>query len=210
MSNVKDLTGMKFGRLTVVSRDESTVGSGKIKWNCVCDCGNTLSVLTHSLVSGNTKSCGCLQREIAGNLHRTHGETQKTRLYNIWSNMKERCYGINCKDYPDYGGRGIKLCDEWRCNYLSFKSWALKNGYDDSLSIDRIDVNGDYSPENCRWATVHMQANNKRNSRIIECCGQSHTLSEWAAITGVSVSTLFCRLNKMSAEEALKTNLGKI
>lgn len=209
MPNFQDLTGCRFGRLTVISRAENK--NGKVVWHCKCDCGNESDVYATCLKSGNTKSCGCYQRFRASTTGVIHGETQKTRLYNIWNNIKERCYGVNCKDYPDYGSRGISVCDEWRNNYLSFKQWAIENGYNDSMSIDRIDVNGDYEPSNCRWATNIVQANNKRNSRFVEFRGETHTLSEWSRIKHINVNTLYSRLTKgWGAEMALTKQVKKM
>lgn len=202
MPSFQDLTGQRFGKLLVVARANSK--NGRVVWKCKCDCGATVEVYAYSLKSGNTTSCGCFRRYRAATTGLVHGETQKTRLYSIWNNMKERCYGVNCKDYPDYGGRGIQVCDEWKQNYSIFKEWALQNGYNDMLSIDRINVDGNYEPSNCRWATSSMQANNKRTSRVIQFRGETHTLSEWSKILQINVVTLHSRLSRgWSIEEAL-------
>lgn len=145
----RDLAGQKFGRLTVISK----IGSrkGRVYWNCLFDCGNKVSVSTSNLRTGNTKSCGCYQKQKASKDHKKHG-MRNHRLYGIWVNMRSRCYNKNMNRYYTYGGRNITVCDEWlgEKGFQNFSSWALSNGYSDDLTIDRKDNDKGYSPDNCR------------------------------------------------------------
>lgn len=193
-----NLIGQKFGRLTVVSRAENDK-HGKTMWNCICDCGNTKEKPTGSreLLSGNTKSCGCLkvQKLNESKASSTHGMS-RSALYTIWRNMKSRCYNKSNCSYKDYGERGIVVCDEWKHSFSIFAEWAKRNGYSKGLSIDRINVNGNYEPSNCRFSTSKVQANNRRNNVIISLNGKNHTVSEWSEITGLSSYMIYQRLKK--------------
>lgn len=204
MARLIDLTGMRFGRLTVVSRSDNR---GKQPcWKCVCDCGTEKIVQGNSLRSGAIQSCGCLHREVTGSINRTHGYTG-TRLYMTWQNMRARCYRKSAKRYDDYGGRGITVCDEWRVSFEAFRDWALQSGYSDELTIDRIDVNGNYEPGNCRWISNNEQQFNRRNNRNITFNGKTQTISQWAKEYGLECKTLQGRLDKSgwSIEKALTT-----
>lgn len=188
---VADLTGQRFGRLVVkreVAPHITPSGSKHKKWECECDCGNVREVCEEHLRKGMTKSCGCSRKNLKGTGHPNykHG-LYKTRLYRIWQGMKRRCYCETSDDWLNYGGRGIKMCDEWKDDYSKFQKWAMKNGYDETAqkfccTIDRIDVNGNYTPTNCRWANASEQANNKRNNIRITYIGKTHTLKEWSDI----------------------------
>lgn len=156
---LKDLTGQKFGRLMVLQRAETT--NKRTKWLCLCNCGKEVIVEAYNLTKGHTQSCGCLQREAASKANSKHG-MHGTRLYRIWNCMHNRCYRKCYHAYKHYGGRGIAMCDEWKSDFQAFAKWALANGYADTLSIDRIDVDGNYSPDNCRWVSMEKQNKNKR------------------------------------------------
>ncbi len=203
MPKLIDLTGQKFGRLVVVERAEN-IGR-TTRWRCVCECGNYVIVRQPDLHSGRTQSCGCIHKMQLAERNRSHGLSY-TRLSSIWRAMKGRCYNPNSYAYHNYGGRGIKVCDEWKNDFVSFYNWAIANGYDEHLSIDRIDVNGDYEPANCRWADKSTQANNTRCNRKIEYDGKVQTVSQWSAETGIKSSTIRRRLSLgWTIEKTLKT-----
>lgn len=162
-----DMTGQRFGRLTVIDRAEND-RKNQACWRCRCDCGNVTVVAGARLRRGTTKSCGCYFQERRREKAKTHGGRHE-RLYGVWYNMRQRCENAKEKSYPYYGGRGIRVCDEWR-DYATFREWALANGYDPEAekgkcTIDRIDVNGNYEPTNCRWVSMAEQNSNKRRTK---------------------------------------------
>lgn len=162
----KDLSGKRFGRLLVVSRcDEKAAGHALYK--CRCNCGREVFVSGSNLVTGASQSCGCLRKELLNDIHVKHGESH-TRLYRVWSGMRERCNNPKNISYKFYGARGIRVCDEWNNSYETFRDWAESSGYDwnaprGACTIDRINVNGDYCADNCRWITMYEQNQNRRN-----------------------------------------------
>lgn len=202
----KDYTGARFGRLFVVEKVSNAGGSAL--YRCVCDCGTVAEVNGSNLVSGATRSCGCIRKEAAAKLKFSHGE-HGTRIYRCWRNMLERCENPKCNEYPHYGRRGISVCEEWHDPVLFFK-WAKESGYRDDLSIDRIDVNGDYCPDNCRWADNATQARNKTNNVKITFAGRTMILADWAQETGLSAKSITYRLRHgWSVEDALTKPASK-
>lgn len=208
-SNYNDLTGQKFERLTVIARAENSP-SGMTKWLCRCDCGAERIVFAKHLRSGATKSCGCFSADLVTKRNFKHGQTN-TRLFSIWQNMKDRCFNPNNDKYSYYGGRGITVCKEWVEDFMNFYNWAMSNGYEDRLTIDRIDNNKNYEPSNCRWATIICQANNKRSNRVVSYNGEDHTLAEWSRILKINSSTLGTRFHrdKKTSGEELFEKVGK-
>lgn len=205
MAKAINIAGQRFGRLTVIERVESP--KAQAQWRCVCDCGKETIVASQSLRCGHTRSCGCYGREVSAShtpSFYTHGES-RTRLYGIWKGMRSRCRSKNCKFFEYYGGRGIKVCQDWNESYVLFRDWALANGYQENLTIDRIDVNGNYCPENCRWVSMKVQMNNTRANRRITLNGESKTMAEWAESTGLSYETIRNRTIKgKPADEVLQ------
>lgn len=204
------LSGQRFGRLTAIEK-EYTNSHGEVVWKCQCDCGNIAHVTAHYLVSGHTKSCGCLVADRTREANVKHGLTH-SKLFYAHTNMMTRCYNPKYKYYYAYGGRGITVCDEWQGEngVKNFAEWAINNGYDPALTLDRIDVNGNYSPENCRWATMKQQQNNRTNNARFEYNGKVKTLAEWADELGVKYSRLqkmlYC--NGGSIEKAVEKLCG--
>lgn len=190
----------RFGRLVAIER-VGTDKLGNATWLCKCDCGNVKIVNTTCLRRGITRSCGCLAKEC----RYVHGK-KKTRLYHIWQNMKCRCYNPNNPAYSNYGGRGITICDEWRRNFTAFHDWAMSHGYRDDLSIDRIDNDGSYTPDNCHWATRTEQSQNRRKNHMIEMDGERKILAKWARQYNLNYDTVRSRLKRgWTPEKALKT-----
>lgn len=162
MSKLIDLSGQRFGRLTVIERKGTQCGHPT--WRCLCDCGEETIVASNHLRSGAVTSCGCFRQESITRKNTMHNGT-KTRLFRIWKGVLQRCFNKNNPAYMNYGGRGITTCQEWQHSFECFRDWALSNGYTDNLTIDRVNNDGNYCPENCRWATRAEQNRNKRNGK---------------------------------------------
>lgn len=178
---------MTFGELTVLEPD------GHGKWLCRCSCGNLRHIGSYALKNVR-KSCGCKKE-----YYRIKNNTRKRnpnykRLYTIWNNMNDRCYDVSSISYRRYGAKGVTVCDEWRRSFYEFQKWAIQNGYAKDLSIDRIDNSLGYSSDNCRWATLIEQANNKSSNKHIDLDGESHTIAEWSRISGTKQGTIYDRL----------------
>ncbi len=189
-----DLTNQKFGRWLVIS--EAPRKNGKRMWNCVCECGTHRVVRGTSLTSKGTLSCGCYTKEVVSKIAGKH-YGQGTRLYAVWDSMRQRCYNSNNSAYYNYGGRGIKVCKEWD-DFAVFREWALLNGYDEKAkknecTLDRINVNLSYSPDNCRWVSAKIQGINKRNTVYVTYKGITLSLSEWAEKLNIKYPTLWRR-----------------
>lgn len=214
MKKAHDLTGQRFGRLVVIKRVENNKRQ-EVQWLCQCDCGNTKVVCAAHLKKGNTFSCGCLKRERSVQQLKTHGLSY-TRIYGVWAGIKYRCYNANQKQYKNYGGRGITMCDEWKNDFKVFYDWAIAHGYDEKASkgectIDRIDVNGNYEPSNCRWVNNTTQQNNRRNNCYLTYNGETHTTAEWGKILNISVMALNHRIERgWTIERALTTPVRRI
>lgn len=199
MSTPVDLTGKRFGRLVVVEYSHSKDGAF---WRCQCDCGNKSIVRTALLNNGSAKSCGCGSREAAAanaavaRLRRKLPFENTSKLKDLYRNMIARCYDKRNKRYANYGGRGIRVCDEWLNNRRSFYQWVTDNGYAVGLQLDRIDVNGDYEASNCRFTGAITQMNNTTRNRFLEWHGARHTVAEWARLLGVSACALQHRVDR--------------
>ena len=202
MSREVDITGKVFGRLTAVRR--APVDGNR--WEFLCSCGNTTVVVKGSVTSGNTNSCGCLHSEDVRTRFSVHGEAQKTKEHITWQSMKSRCLQPKNKGYARYGGRGITICQEWIDSYERFLL-DMGRAPTPKHSLDRIDTNGNYEPDNCRWATPKEQANNKTTNRLLEFGGSTKSVAQWAEDSGISVSMLRDRLFnlKWSMEKAITT-----
>ena len=200
---MKDYIGHKFGILTVLSFSHKK--NNRHYYNVKCDCGNEKIVCLEDMRVGDTLSCGCLHKKQLGNMSRTHGES-KTRLYKIWTGIRKRCLNPSSSRFEYYGGRGIRICSDWN-DFTNFKSWSEENGYSDNLSIDRIDVNGNYTPENCRWADKTTQSNNTRTNHYLEYKGERRSMMDWCRKLDLSYYKIRSRINAYgwSVERAFET-----
>ena len=188
MGKKVDMIGRRFGRLLIISEDKRD-RQGIIYYKCRCDCGNEKIIKGTSIRAGITKSCGCYNRDIITK----NDPKYKTKLYSVYHSIKERCNNSKDKAFHNYGGRGIKISDEWN-TFEKFEEWAYQSGYQEGLWIDRIDNDKDYSSNNCRWATPKEQQNNKRNCLYITIGGITKTATEWADISGINRATIYRRV----------------
>jgi hypothetical protein len=184
---LNQIVGQRFGKLTVLERAEQNSKSGNAMWICQCDCSIVVTVIGSHLRSGHTTSCGCNRIS-----ERSMGHS-KDRLYRTWKGMHNRCYDPNHDRYKWYGGKGISICDDWH-DFMTFRTWALANGYTDDLTIDRIKADGNYCPENCKWVDMKVQANNRSNNRILQYNGKKYTAVQLAESYGMSPHTVYNRL----------------
>lgn len=184
-----NLTGQRFGKWIVLERANNDT-QGRARWLCCCDCGRKVIVNSSSLRSGKSKGCqSCQLRRI----NTRHGQWG-TRLYSVWQGIIKRCENPNATHYEHYGGRGIRVCSEWRKDFMIFREWALANGYEEGLTIDRIDNNGDYESNNCRFATRKEQRRNSRQNRLVRIGNETKLLCEWAEEAGIHQSVLRSRI----------------
>lgn len=199
-----DMMGVRFAKLVVIGPSKSK--NNQAMWECVCDCGKRFVASGASIRKGKTKSCGCYYRDSRVEVaHRSIAKTKHgdsfSRLYLVWADIKARCYNPNNISYKNYGAIGITMCNEWKTDYIKFKKWSLENGYDEvaargTCTIDRIDAEGNYTPDNCRWVDMGVQSNNRRNTPHIEINGETHTPAEWASISGLSRGLIYSRYRR--------------
>lgn len=201
-----DLTGKRFGKLIVLGRNNNYK---RVYWDCLCDCGTKKVVLGGHLKSGKTMSCGCVSKERIALLNKTHGDS-RSRLYSIWSGIKTRCLDKNSSCYHRYGGRGISICSDWAKNYESFKLWSINNGYNDNLTIDRINNNGDYEPLNCRWTSMREQANNTCNTIKISYMGNIYSAKQLAALLKINYKKFIYGFHKFDRDLEKAINYAKL
>lgn len=201
-----NIIGKQFGKLTVIKQVEHA--SKDLYYLCKCECGNEKIIRGSHLTSGKILSCGCWQKQRISETHKKHGMCN-TRLYEIYKGMLKRCYNTTSEAYKNYGARGIVICDEWKNDFKVFYDWATSNGYKDNLTIDRINNDGNYEPSNCRWVTKLIQSRNTRRNHYVTYNNETHCLSEWSEILGISYKKLLRRFNRdkhnWTVERAFKT-----
>ena len=213
-SRMKDITGRRYGRLVVIEFEYKY--KNQSFWLCQCDCGKLIVTRINALNMGRTTSCGCYKFEKASESAKArnfkHGLTSETNvecreLFHTWNNMRQRCSNSNRPDYRWYGGKRVKVCPEWSENFKSFYDWACENGWESGLTLDRIDPNGDYCPENCRWTTWQVQQNNTTRNHMVEYQGKSQSLADWCRELNLPYRTIRSRLNllKWDAIKAFET-----
>lgn len=202
-----DLTNKKFNKLTVLEYSHNL--GQKVMWKCRCECGNITFVSTTNLTCNRTKSCGCYKLEEFSKRFTKHNQ-RHTKLYEIWKGIKGRCLNPKHISFHNYGGRGITICDEWKKDFVSFYNWSMQNGYDENLSIDRINNNGNYEPSNCRWVDRKVQANNTRSNHFFTYNNKTKTITQWCEFFNISKGTFYSRLKRgWSIEKALTTPTKK-
>ncbi len=216
MGKFIDLTGHRYGRFTVVELVEPHITpKGKIRtqWKCLCDCGAERIVATCNLRNGTSRSCGCLSRELARKRLTKHG-LAGTKIYYVWQKMCQGCFSPNSREYKYYGARGITVCDEWCNNFQAFYDWAIESGYKEEISpnginkwtIERIDNDGNFEPDNCCWATMEAQANNKQTNHLVTFQGKTQTISRIAKQQNINPQLIYDRLKKdWEPEKAITT-----
>lgn len=208
MANRIDMTNKRFGRLVVIKPDKKN-RHGDLYWLCKCDCGNIKSINGTKLRNGWTRSCGCLQKDWASEKFSSH-KMSDSSLYRIWENMKTRCYNPKSNRFYRYGGRGIKVCDEW-LDFNNFVEWALSNGYEEGLSIERKNINQNYEPNNCCWIPLKNQTQNRSNTVWITYQNQTMCMAEFSRIMKVSVNVIRNRIKKgMTGDQMAKEFLNVI
>ena len=200
MSN-HDIVGLKFGALTVIERDYSYVSNKHTKWICKCECGNVKSIFRNSLISGACKSCGCQANKGTKGINKTHGLSQ-SRIFKEWAGMKSRCRP-NSKNAKTYYKRGITVCDEWKSDFMSFYNWAMQSGYSDNLSLDRIDNDKGYYPENCQWIDIKLQQSHKTNTLYVKFKGELWCLHTLCRKIDFPYQTALRRYNRMMKKSGI-------
>ncbi|HGO1685087.1 TPA: hypothetical protein ACK0FJ_002175 [Staphylococcus aureus] len=194
--------GDKYNRLTALKEVD------KRKWLFQCTCGNKKIISKYDVQKGHTQSCGCLHKENVSKAKKNHGDTD-SRLYYIWENMRKRCYKPNSDRYKNYGARGITICDEWKNDYSNFYKWSYNNGYNDNLTIERIDINGNYEPKNCTWITIEEQAKNRSSSKWVYLDGIKYSPHELENIYKIPIKTIYARIARGDKGYAVVRPLGK-
>lgn len=209
--NFKDLTGQKFNMLTVIEPHHihnPHKGDRYLYWVVKCDCGNEVIKASKSITTGYSKSCGCLQRKATSKAKKIHGDSD-SRLYYIWENMRSRCYKTYSDRYKNYGAKGITVCEEWKNNYSNFYKWAHNNGYNKNLTIERIDINGNYEPLNCTWITMDEQAKNRTSNKWVYLDGVKYSPQELEEKYKIPVKTIYARITRGDEGYAVVRPLGQ-
>lgn len=197
----KDLTNRVFGKLSVKERVLENKNR-RAMWLCFCSCGSKIIISSNGLLNGGTKSCGCIKNEKVIERSTKHNLVRNP-IYRVWQNAKNRCYNQNVKEYKNYGGRGIQMCNEWKNDFMPFYQWSIENGYKENLTIDRINNDGNYEPTNCRYATKETQSTNRRNIVFVTYKNEQKTISEWCRLLNLDFNMVYQRIWRgWSAEKA--------